>query len=178
MGSNHRPRKTACAVLHALPTELLAHGGTGSSRRFDLRRSRCSALSYSPVMFAKQRQGAEHPPKLRTLPRHKTNRRRLATPRHIRLTDEAVCHTSALELGGDRKQLELTGDGEDDGVRCWGEITGRCLAGGVHNLGGQESEWEVPSDDDVVRQRSGRLTVNATRTWSITNARLGAASRR
>lgn len=171
MDSNHHLRKLLLEAW-ALTIEPLAQvGGTGSSRRSDLRVRNpvLSYLSYSPVV-AKQRQVRK--PSTDRAPRTRTHadRCRLPKVRRVRLTNESVRDACSNKTISDHNELELTRNGERDRVRVFGKVSFGGLAGSVDDLRSEKAERKVSANDHVVsgyvlrNHVGGELTVNAS-TW-------------
>lgn len=95
---------------------------------------------------------------LRVRRRRAADRGRSAAPRRVRFAHEVVW---PREFGMKLQQRSFVRHHQNDGVRVEGKVSRSGLARGVNQLGGQESERKIGSDDAVVTE-GGALTVNAT----------------
>ena len=112
-----------------------------------------------------------------TVPRRwrNTNGGRGTIPRTIRLADEMMLNSGRSQARGYFPERLLIGDGQDDRVGLGREVAGRGLAGGVHDLGAEEAQRQVSTNDDVV----GKCVSSFAAAFLGTEAnRRGALSRR
>lgn len=126
-------------------------------------------LSYGGARLPQQRERREGSPQHLFLARRAADGHELTRERRVRLLDAFAGHACELQASRHGFQGALVGNAEHDGMRAVRKVSRARLPCGVNKVRGEDSEWQVLSDDNEMTEAAGffsRAGVTRFSAWS------------